>query len=63
MQVRYQLRHSPARLLVWRPRGGDRVSLSGTPRHSPNRGTHRGFAPTFQVTIRQASAYSCTSAQ
>jgi len=50
-------------LLVWRPRGGDRVSLSGTPRHSPNRGTHRGFAPTFQVTIRQASAYSCTSAQ
>jgi hypothetical protein len=45
------------------PRGGDRVSLSGTPRHLPNRGTHRGFAPTFQVTIRQALAYSCTSAQ
>jgi len=25
MEVRYQLRHSPARLIVWCPRGGDRV--------------------------------------
>ena len=40
------------------PGGGDRVSLSGNPRHSPNRGAYKGFAPTFQATMRQALAYS-----
>jgi len=31
MQVRYQLRHSPARLLVWRPPRGDRGEFIGHP--------------------------------
>jgi len=39
------------------------VSLSGTPRDSPNRSTHRGFVPTFHAMIRQTPAYSCSSAQ
>jgi hypothetical protein len=50
-------------LLVLVPLGGDRVSLSGIPRHSPNRSDHSGLAPTFHATIRQPRAYSRSSAQ
>ena len=45
------------------PVGGDRVSLSGTPRDSPNRSAHTGLVPTFHATIRQVLSYSYSSAQ
>jgi hypothetical protein len=45
------------------PVGGDRVSLSGTPRDSPNRSAHTGLVPTFHATIRQVLSYSRSSAQ